>query len=711
MKKILTICIALLITLATLISTISASALINIDNDFNMIKNANVSASSINNSYNSLVNKVNSAVNSAKDKISQLYDLDIELINNYISQAQSELSNANLLKNQILSKLQSNSSGIDTLVTNFNNTKVRIEGLCTLIDVSLVESKAVSARSTWYRPCEKTFAEIKANVEMFRRVGINLIFLETFYHGCSAFKTEIDDIPYHPDLQSSYTDIENNVTYNDYFSAFIACCEEYGIEVHAWVENFYVGVNANTKIVKNHPDWVMYNDDGTFLQRKEGGPYIFIDPANTEVQDILIDYYNDLFEKHPKVKGLNLDYIRYPVSNRSMDTGFAPGAMKGFYELLGKKFTEAQLADTTKMRNKFLQLFDKNYLLDGQAEADANYNKWMEYRKQVITDFVYRIKTEVKEPNKIVLSTAVFATINESLDSKKQDWQTWFKNGWIEIATPMAYYTSSSAVLNNVKTMISLGGNKCLYYTGIASSYSGLPAYQNKEFITASYNAGACGYVIFSGAQIVGHSDVQDVLASGVNNKWAVLPHADIDKILEASFGDILDKVQRIYIPAGQMDSEQRTILVALFEEIIKMPFETNEEIAAIYGKLMEIVNDSTQYATAYARQRLVENLSYLAKIIDARSMMPIIVEEEPTLPDDPINPPEGDDFEDENLPNDNVGNEDTLPDEESKFEDEKEENKNDSGETTTEESQNLGFFEMLILAIINFFKKLFGLA
>jgi hypothetical protein len=37
MKKILTICIALLITLATLISTISASALINIDNDFDMI--------------------------------------------------------------------------------------------------------------------------------------------------------------------------------------------------------------------------------------------------------------------------------------------------------------------------------------------------------------------------------------------------------------------------------------------------------------------------------------------------------------------------------------------------------------------------------------------------------------------------------------------------------------------------------------------------
>jgi hypothetical protein len=35
--------------------------------------------------------------------------------------------------------------------------------------------------------------------------------------------------------------------------------------------------------VKNHPDWIMYNDDGTIYQRNEGGAYIFIDPANKEV--------------------------------------------------------------------------------------------------------------------------------------------------------------------------------------------------------------------------------------------------------------------------------------------------------------------------------------------------------------------------------------------------------------------------------------------
>ena len=700
-KKTVVKIIALLIALTTFTSLISVSALQNFDNVIDMNTGASVSASTINSTYSTLSNKVTAAVNNAQSKISQLYDLDTELINEYISQAQSELNKANSLKNSIVNNI--NGSNVESYITDFYTSKTRIEELCTLIEVSLVESKVISARSTWYRPCEKTFAQMKETVETFKSAGINLIFLETFFHGCSAFKTDISDIPYHPDLVDTYTDTESNIVYNDYLSAFVALCTKYGIEVHAWTENFYVGVNANTNIVKQHPDWVMYNDDGTFLQRKEGGQYIFIDPANEEVQNLLINYYNDLFEKHPDVKGLNLDYIRYPVSNRSMDTGFAPGAMKGFYELLGKKFTAEQLADSKKMRNKFLQLFNKDYLQGGQAEADQNYELWCEYRKQVITDFVLRIKNEVKEPNKIVLSTAVFATISESLDSKKQDWQTWFKNGWIEIATPMAYYSSATTVKNNVKTMIGLGGNKCLYYTGIASSYSGLPAYENKNFVTASYEAGACGYVIFSGAQIVGHKDVQDVLSSGINNKWAVLPHASIDKILEASFGDILSKVDRIYIPAGAMTAGQRTNLENEMAEIQKMPFAANDDIAKICDSIEDVLNSLSQYSSGYAKTRISDDLTYLLKILEARSVMPIIVEEDTTLPDDGGNGNEG------NVP-DNDG---TVDDNESDNENdnENEENNGDKEGTTAEAPVKLGFFERFILAIVNFLKKLFGLA
>jgi uncharacterized lipoprotein YddW (UPF0748 family) len=428
----------------------------------------------------------------------------------------------------------------------YNDSQLVIEKLRRNIIISSAESKTVSARGVWHRPIENSYAEIKANIEMYKEIGINLIFVETLYNGYSTFRTDIAEFPYHTKLASTYTN--GDTVYEDYLSAFVACCVENGIEVHAWVENFYVGTEASAKVLQMHPDWVMYNDDGTTVQRNEGGPYYFIDPANKDVQDTLIAYYNDLFAKHPEVVGLNLDYIRYPVSDASEDTGFTVKAMMGFYELLGKEFTESQLSSREKMYNKFKQLFDAAYLRGGQKEADENYNKWVSYRASLVTEYVRRIKNEVKDTNGIMLSTSVFASLTESSGAKKQDWKTWFNNGWIDIATPMAYYNNATDVNARVQEMILMGGNTCMYYTGLAYSYSGLPAYYNKEFVEASYNAGATGYVIFCSDQIIGHADVQEALKNGVNSKWAVLPHADINAILVASFADILDKADRIYM-------------------------------------------------------------------------------------------------------------------------------------------------------------------
>ena len=272
-------------------------------------------------------------------------------------------------------------------------------------------------------------------------------------------------------------------------------------------------------------------------QRNEGGAYLFLDPANKDVQDALIAYYLELLQKNPDVAGLNLDYIRYPVTDASEDSGYTMAAMEGFYTLKGKEFSEAQKKDREKMAKKFLQLFNADYLEGGQAEADQNYNDWCAYRANIITEYVRRIKTEIKDTQKIVLSTSVFASLTESLGAKKQDWKTWFSNGWIDIATPMAYYTAASDVLSNVTAMIQTAGNNCYYYSGLASSYSGLPAWQNKEQIEASYLAGANGYVIFCSTQIIGHEDVQEVLMAGVNSTTAIRPHDSLDKVLFSADG------------------------------------------------------------------------------------------------------------------------------------------------------------------------------
>ena len=591
-------------------------------------------STTLNSYYENLVTDVEAVISAAETRIKQLYDVDVAKLTEYIDDVKAELVALKTVKEEIEVALEDpnlTEDGRVSLLMSYNNSQLKIEKLRQQILVSSAESKAVSARAVWHRPIETTFAEIEANIKMYKAIGINLIFVETLYNGYSAFKSEIEEFPYHKNLSDTYVDTADGVSYNDYLSAFVALCKEYGIEVHSWVENFYVGIDPLAKVVTMHPDWIQYNDDGTYLQRNEGGLYIFIDPANKEVQDTLIAYYNDLFDKNPDVAGLNLDYIRYPVSSREEDTGFTIQSMKGFYEgVMGKSFTANQSASREKMYNKFIQLFDKNYLLGGQDEADANYQKWVEYRMELITGYVKRIKTEIKDERGIILSTSVFASLQESTNMKKQDWQTWYLNGWIDLATPMAYYTNSADVLKRVNDMILMGGNNCLYYTGIASSYSGLPAWQNKEHIEASYQAGASGYVIFCSTQIIGHEDVQNALLSGVNSKWAVLPHAPIADILAATKADLASKADRIYIPAGGMTAEQKAALEAAIAELEAMSAETAVDIYKIQKKISSLAKTEIKdMAKGYSRQRIVEQLNELVDILDKRMYMELIADGE----------------------------------------------------------------------------------
>jgi len=650
-------------------------------------------STTLNSYYENLVLGVEADIEAAQKRVQQLYDVDAELINSLVEEVKAELKSLEEVKAEIEIALE-NPDLTETerlsLLMNYNNSQIAIEKLRQRIVISSGDSKVVSARAVWHRPIETKYSEIEANVKMYHDIGINLIFVETLYNGYSAFKSDVAEFPYHKNLANSYIKDENTV-YGDYLTAFLACCEEYGIEVHSWVENFYVGLVSDAKVLQLHPDWVMYNDDGTTVQRNEGGPYYFIDPANKEVQDLLINYYNDLFKKHPDVKGLNLDYIRYPVSDLSEDTGYTMAAMKGFYESLGKEFSAGQLADRVKMANKFKQLFDVDYLLGGQEEADANYEAWVKYRMGVITEYVRRIKNEVKEPNGIMLSTSVFASIQESYYNKKQDWQTWFNNGWIDIATPMAYYNNTVDVNKNVQTMILMGGNNCMYYAGLASSYSGLPAWQNKEFVEASYSAGASGYVIFCSTQIIGHEDVQAALKSGVNSKWAVLPHASIDKVLLASFDDILDKANRIYIPAGGMTAEQKASLEAIFDEILAMDYDDAQAIYSIECRIAKLAKSETKdLAKGYSRQRINEQLNELCNILDARVSMKLIEDEE-WNPEDGSQRPELEDPTVEKDPTVNPG----TPD--------------DGDVDEPDEEPKLNFFQRIWQAILNFFRKLFG--
>lgn len=407
-------------------------------------------------------------------------------------------------------------------------------------------------RGVWHRPNvsgkETTLKGICEVLDVFVQSGINVVYLETFYHGMSMFRSQW--VPYY----SSFDNYDYS-TYPDYLSAFAAEAQKRGIEVHAWVQDFYVGVSESTTFVQNHKDWLMRNQNGSYRQTegKESGGYIFLDPANSEVREFLLNYYDELLTKVPQVAGLNLDYIRYPVSDRGDDTGFTETAMQQFCKK--HNLEQASSIDT------FLTLLDDNNL----------HEQWTYFRAEIVTAFVRDIFKLVQEkhPN-AVLSTAVFPDFDATYKSKKQDIATWLKSDYIDVVTPMVYYYEAAKVGDAVEKIMEYCKN-CYCYTGIYATYHNQSQQELLAQIQAGNNAGADGFVLFDSAKTFfrnddGKPDYGETLQQNFADKSA-LPHSMDTE--EVNF--VVEKVCSM-LDDMQEDGTKVQLLQQQLRQIAKMP-------------------------------------------------------------------------------------------------------------------------------------------
>ena len=339
----------------------------------------------------------------------------------------------------------------------------------------------------WHRPNsserETNLNELCTVLDEFKEAGINLVFLETFFHGAAIFKSK--NVPYREKL-ADFTYGE----YPDYLSAFVAEAEKRGISVHAWVQDFYVGVKDEAEFVLQHPEWMLINQHGALRHTTEGhgfGGYLFIDPANPEVREYLVNLYDEILTKFPQIKGLNLDYIRYPISvmEENTDTGYTEVSMRGFAERCGL------ILEQDNDCKKFNALIAERGL-----EAE-----WISYRAEFITRFIKSVRdmVDTKHPEKLV-STAIFPEIEQTYNFKKQSIKVWLDNKYVDLVTPMVHFYSAAQVGEAVKTLKSIcNGAKC--YTGLYTTYHNQTTLELAEHIDASAKAGAEGVILFDAAK------------------------------------------------------------------------------------------------------------------------------------------------------------------------------------------------------------------
>lgn len=403
-------------------------------------------------------------------------------------------------------------------------------------------ASGIGVRGVWHRPndtgTETNLAGLRAVLDTFQKTGINLVFLETFYHGMTVFRTST--VPYYTGF-----DAYDYSPYPDYLTAFVAEARERGIEVHAWVEDFYVGVNDNY-FTRFLPDWMMLTRDGS-VRQSEGGGYLFLDPANREVREYLIRFYDELLTAVPGLAGLNLDYIRYPLSGKNDDTGYTESAMNGFAAEAGITFP----AGATREQK-------------AQAVA-ARYSDWVNYRAAQVTAFVGDVFEMVRERHpEALLSTAVFPEQGKSFEDKKQDFSTWLSRGYLDIITPMAYYDDTATLKRALGAMLPDLAD-CFCYAGISPTYHSLSGARVLEQMAATREAGADGYVFFGSKSILENEQYIRLLsnASDGGNLRLALPHAGVGALATTTASVVTEKLRA----AG----EEETRIRALTAELTKL--------------------------------------------------------------------------------------------------------------------------------------------
>lgn len=542
---------------------------------------------------------VKNFVNTANTK---MYDIDYVSLNNRVLEIESQLN------------------GVTTTMftQNFQTYYALYEELFSIYGRA-IESRVIDGRGMWHRPFERNLTEVRTTLQEMKDMNINMLYVETFWMGRLIYPSSVPGTYQHSfTLGEGYGEYGNNL-----LLAFVEEAKSYGIEVHAWVENFFVGYGTSytdSPILANKPEWASYNYDYSIPQRSEVN-YLFMDPANPEVRRYLKDIYAEIVSTMD-VGSIHLDYIRYPVARDITSTNPATNRDTGYSD-----FAEAE----------FKMLYNRQGDLRNLVVTNTTVaTEWRNYKVNVITDFVKGVYYTVKNVNPNVgLSTAIFGNVTSAITEKAQDWSSWANLGLIEIITPMSYYQSSTTVGSETLRLTEIVGKNAFSYAGLAPTYMGYNEYLNTTQVQSALYNNAQGTVFFA-SQFYMFSkndyslnqksyalEVQQVLTEGVYRKKSINPHDDPALVIQTQLDYTIDKANRIFVPRNGMTQANLDLLTIELTRIKSMPVSTDTELLAVINEL-KALSPST-YASGATRDRILEDRNFLIKVLELRHQRMIL--------------------------------------------------------------------------------------
>ena len=293
-----------------------------------------------------------------------------------------------------------------------------------------------------------------------------------------------------------------------------------GIEVHAWINAFTVGVLGRSDyqekhVLSQHPEWSLVDLDQVSTFDYTPGTArgelvsVMLDPAIEGVKEYVREVFMEVVTNYD-VDGVHFDYIRYP------------GKKYGYGQEARDRFREITGYDPLDLVNKPETL--RGRIVDGKDLFVSLSDRWDEFRRDQVTEVVRRVYQDVKriKPD-VVVSCAVFPDGDQSRALRMQDWRSWIQEGIVDFVVPMAYTPDTRKFADHMKKAVGTPpGGRALAGVGV---YLMLDNPEDCiEKIDAARELGTPGIVLFSYDSIKERRDYWEALADGPFNHPATTP-------------------------------------------------------------------------------------------------------------------------------------------------------------------------------------------
>jgi uncharacterized lipoprotein YddW (UPF0748 family) len=407
--------------------------------------------------------------------------------------------------------------GIDGLFEILN----RLDALVTDARYMNYESRKVENRGLWLRPKETSLAEVRDHLLKIKNLNINSIYLETWWDGYTIFPTD-----------NPLTEL--NPIYNGFnvLQAYLEEGKKLDIDIHAWVENFFVGGNKPGPVLLKHPEWTIMSRQGEPYEfdRVNNFKYYFINPALPEARDFVSSVYKELLSNYD-VAGLHLDYTRYPGSgDYSNDFGYETYT-RGL-------FKEKYNADPLELH-----------------PGDDLWEQWLQFRTDIINTWVDRIVEEAREIKPgVSITAAVWPNYESAPALMGQEAKHWVEKSYIDNLFHMSYVPDAFLLVADAEKSIAIANHKSLVTSGVGT-FNGLSKEELIHQIDSVNRMPVSGSAIFEFESLfsVGYDKL---LKLGLYRNPAMVPNFNKMDSYKAILDEMIRKINSIYVPFGGMSEK-----------------------------------------------------------------------------------------------------------------------------------------------------------